>query len=359
MADTPDHNPLAASLAAAIRRDGPLPVSRFMAAAANAYYAGRDPFGAAGDFTTAPEISQMFGELIGVWAAVVWQQMGMPEAVILAELGPGRGTLMADCLRASATLPAFRAALRPWLIETSPLLRRRQQDNLPGKGAQWAERIEDLPPGPLLLIANEFFDALPIAQWVKQGDGWHERCVGLDSLGAFTFVTGPAGPAPPLTAAVLAAPSGSIAETCGLGVQIAAWLGQRLAQHGGAALVIDYGHGQSAAGDTLQALRQHRFHPVLADPGKVDITAHVDFQALGQAAHPARAWGPVPQGIFLRRLGIEARAARLAQSKRAAAAQDILGRMHRLIDDGEMGTLFKVMALAHPAQPVPPGFDSL
>ncbi len=347
--------PLAARLADAIRRDGPLPVSEFMAAALldseHGYYATRDPFGAAGDFITAPEISQMFGELIGLWAAVAWQAMGAPARVVLAELGPGRGTLMADLLRAAATVPSFRAALDIWLVEASPVLRRRQEAALDGQGAHWAAELAGLPPGPLLLVANEFFDALPIEQYVRAPEGWTRRMVGLDADGRLAFAAGPPadpGPAP-------AAPPGAIFETCPEGRRLAGALGRRLATQGGAALLIDYGHGRSAAGETLQALRRHRPVPVLDAVGEADLTAHVDFEALAAAAIPARAWGPVPQGDFLRGLGIETRAARLTAGKPPAQAADILGRMHRLIDAAEMGTLFKVMALADPALPPLPG----
>ena len=350
--------PLAAKLAGSIRRDGPMPVSAFMAAAlldpSYGYYATRDPFGAAGDFITAPEISQTFGELVGLWAAVAWQAMGGPARVVLAELGPGRGTLMADLLRAAATLPPFRAALDVWLVEASPVLRRRQEAALAGQTAHWADSFSDLPPGPLLLVANEFFDALPIEQYVRASDGWRRRMVGLDAGGGLAFVVGPLadpGPAP-------AAPADAIFETCPAGRRLAADLGRRLATQGGAALLIDYGHGRSAAGDTLQALRRHRPAPVLDTVGEADLTAHVDFEALAAAAIPARAWGPVPQGHFLRSLGIETRAARLAAGKDPAQAADILGRMHRLIDAAEMGTLFKVMALADPALPPLPGLDA-
>jgi NADH dehydrogenase [ubiquinone] 1 alpha subcomplex assembly factor 7 len=345
-------SPLTTKIIDIIRRDGPLPVSAFMAMALlddqYGYYTTRDPFGAAGDFITAPEISQMFGELIGLWAAVMWQSMGSPDRVVLAEVGPGRGTLMADMLRAAAMVPPFAAAIAPWLIEASPTLRRKQAEALSGHDIHWGERVEDLPPGPLLLIANEFFDALPIDQIVRTPEGWRERRVGLDETGALTFVNGPAFPLPE-------AEDGAIAEICPEGRRLAAVIGRRLATQNGAALIIDYGHGRSGFGDTLQAVRQHRPHPVLAEIGEADLTAHVDFEALAHAAVPARAWGPVGQGDFLRHLGIEARAARLSDGKPHAVAADILGRMHRLIDATEMGTLFKVMALTHPALPAPPG----
>ena len=350
--------PLARRLADAIRRDGPVPVSRYMEAALSdpdhGYYTTRDPLGAAGDFTTAPEISQMFGELIGLWAAVVWQAMGAPDRVVLVELGPGRGTLMADLLRAAATMPAFLAAIDSWLVETSPVLRDRQRETLADRAVHWADRIEDVPDGPALIVANEFFDALPIDQYIRMGGVWRERRVDLGADGGFVFVAGPEVPAP-----ATGLPDGAIVETCPEGRRLAALMGRRLARSGGAALIVDYGSAAGGSGDTLQAVRRHRFHPALDDPGEADLTAHVDFAALATAAAPAKAWGPVGQGDFLRALGIETRAALLAKGQPPARAADIKSGMRRLIDAAEMGTLFKVMGMAHPALAEPPGFSFL
>jgi SAM-dependent MidA family methyltransferase len=344
-----------------IRRGGPITVADYMAEALghpeHGYYTTREPFGAAGDFTTAPEISQMFGELIGLWAAVTWQSLGMPSRVVLAELGPGRGTLMADLLRAAATVPPFLAALDVWLVETSPRLRARQRDTLKGRDVQWCERFEDLPDGPLIVVANELFDALPIRQFEKRGGVWHERMVGIDDAGALTFVPGPA-TEPDMPAEVLAAADGAIAETCPQGRALAESLGRRISREPGAALLIDYGHALSGVGDTLQAVKRHRYHPVLETPGAADLTAHVDFEALASAAIPARAWGPVTQGDFLSAMGIRARAGMLAANASPKVAADIAGQLRRLIEPEEMGTLFKVLALAHPALPAPLGFAS-
>jgi len=343
-----------------IRLGGPITVADFMAEALShpdyGYYTTREPFGAQGDFTTAPEISQMFGELIGLWAAVVWQSLGAPERLVLAEIGPGRGTLMSDLLRAAGTVPPFMKALDVWLVETSPRLRARQQQTLAGQDVHWCERFEDLPEGPLLVVANELFDALPIRQFEKHAGTWHERMVGLGEDG-FAFVLGPA-TTPDLPAEVLAAADGSIAETCPEGRALAATMGRRLGREPGFALIIDYGHPFSAVGDTLQAVKRHRFHPLLDQPGTADITAHVDFEALASAAIPARAWGPVTQGQFLQGLGIQSRAAMLAANAGPKISADIAGQMRRLIDPAEMGTLFKALALAHPALPAPPGFVS-
>jgi len=360
---------LTALLAERIRADGPLGVDAFMADALAhpryGYYMGRDPFGSAGDFTTAPEISQMFGELIGLWGAIVWQAMGSPDRVVVAEIGPGRGTLMADLLRAARTLPAFAAAMDIHLIETSPSLRNRQAQTLDQaqtlnqKRITWIERFEDLPEGPLLLVANELFDALPIRQYLKQPAGWVERKIGLDPAGAFVFVADDHVLTPALAPEILAAPTGSIAELCEPGRALAAAIGHRLARTPGAALIIDYGPPACGTGDSLQAVKAHRYHPPLTDPGLADLTAHVDFQALAEAgaAAGAAAHGPVSQGRWLLRLGIEERAVMLMRNASPAQAADLAGRARRLIDPGEMGTLFQVLALASPGLPIPPGLD--
>jgi SAM-dependent MidA family methyltransferase len=353
--------PLARLLAERIRAGGPIPVAEYMAEALghpeHGYYIRRDPLGRRGDFTTAPEVSQMFGELVGLWCAVVWQSMGAPARVVLAEMGPGRGTLMADLLRAAATVPPFRAAVEIHLIETSPHLRRRQEKTLAGHAVTWHDRLDQLPPGPLLLVANELFDALPIRQYEKRAGQWHERLVGLGAGGELEFVVGPQA-RPPLDAIALdAAGDGAVAEWGEAGRALAAAIGGRVAGHGGAALLVDYGYDRWGIGDTLQAVRKHRFHPVLHDPGDADLTAHVDFAGLAESSGPARAWGPIAQGRFLVRLGIEARAAMLAHAADPAVAAEISGQLRRLIDPAEMGTLFRVLALAHPALPAPPGLE--
>ncbi|HYD30680.1 MAG TPA: class I SAM-dependent methyltransferase [Azospirillaceae bacterium] len=352
--------------------EGPMTVAAFMAEALGhprlGYYMTRDPFGTAGDFTTAPEISQMFGELIGLWCAHVWSRMGAPRRVVLVELGPGRGTLMQDALRAAALVPAFREAIEPHLVETSPMLRQRQQATLAalpfaGKGPTWHDHLATVPEGPTLAIANEFFDALPIRQFVRTPEGWAERLVDANPDGAgLRFVLdrrslGGAAEAM-LPESVRAAPEGSVAEICPAGEVIAAELADRLVRHDGAALLIDYGHARSAAGETLQAVRRHTFAPVLEKPGEADLTAHVDFEVLARAARQtgARVHGPITQGAFLANLGIRERAAILRRAASVAQAADIDAALRRLIEPEEMGTLFKVMALTDPRQEPPVGF---
>jgi NADH dehydrogenase [ubiquinone] 1 alpha subcomplex assembly factor 7 len=346
--------PLGREIAELIAQEGPISVARYMGLALShprhGYYRRRDPFGAAGDFVTAPEISQMFGELIGLWAADCWSLMGRPERLRLVELGPGRGTLMADALRAANLVPEFRAALSVHLVETSGTLRERQDQTLaPLKvPIDWHDRFDEVPQGPLILIANEFFDALPIRQYVRAPTGWHERLIGLDAKGALAF--GLAGEAD--RSLDLAAPVGAVLEISPEGIALAGALARRLAADGGAALIIDYGHARHGFADTLQAVRGHGFADPLADPGEADLTAHVDFAALGDAARKEGAGlhGPVRQGGFLRALGIAARARKLKDRATPAQAAGVDAALARLTGDGksEMGALFKAMAIGDP-----------
>jgi len=361
------------TLEAEIRRmiavDGPMSVAAFMGLClghpTHGYYMTRDPFGRAGDFITAPEISQMFGELIGLWAAAVWQQMGAPVQLALVELGPGRGTLMLDALRAVRVVPAFAAALSVHLVETSPALQRRQQERLAKVGVPvaWHRDLAGVPDGPSIVIANEFVDALPIHQAVKTESGWHERMVGIGPDGRLVFALHP-DPMPGFAAivptALAGAPAGAVYEW--RSGEVAAEIARRVAQHGGAALVIDYGYVESAAGETLQALGRHGFADPLATPGEIDLTAHVDFAALARTAHAAGAGvhGPTSQGAFLRLLGIETRAAALRANATAVQAADIDAALARLTaaTPGAMGALFKALAFADPKHGAPPGFDT-
>ncbi len=364
---------LADELRRTIAHLGPITVAAYMecvlAHPRHGVYTSRDPFGAAGDFTTAPEISQMFGELIGLWCAVVWRAMGGPDPVALVELGPGRGTLIADAVRATKGEAAFRSAARLHLVETSRRLRDRQSealaqadlDHAPQWHApEWHDTVDEVPDGALLAVANEFFDALPVRQFQQTRHGWRERLVGTDGTdGGFSFVLAPSAAAQTLVPPSLKnAPPDSVFEVSPMAIGIAHALGKRLARHCGAALIIDYGQSESAAGETLQAIRRHRFHDPLVDPGTADITAHVDFAALGRAAAEggAAVHGPVPQGAFLERLGIAARAATLRAGATPEQARDIAAAQRRLVDPAHMGTLFKVMALTAPGMAPPPGF---
>lgn len=358
--------PLAARLIGRIRRDGPLSVQQYMEACLtdpeHGYYMTRDPLGRAGDFTTAPEISQMFGELLGLWAAHQWQVMGSPSTVRLIELGPGRGTLMADALRAAKGVPMFTAALDVHLVETSPALRRKQEAALAGSSVTWWNDASQVPPGPAIVIANEFLDALPIRQLVKSASGWRERTVDLDDGGkGFRFSVGDAVADAFIPERLRGAVEGAIFEIAPIAGRVVHSLAARLATDGGAALFIDYGHGESAVGDTLQALSHHAFADPLDAPGACDLTAHVDFDAVGRTATAAgaRVWGPLEQGAFLERLGLAARAATLLTRADKRQAVDIATARQRLADPDGMGRLFKVLAVTHPDLPAPAGFETV
>jgi len=355
---------LAARLVRHIRAHGPLTIAAFMAMALHdpehGYYARRQPLGAAGDFITAPEISQIFGELIGLWCADLWQRMGCPDPVVVAELGPGRGVLIEDLLRAASGVPGFRRALRLHLVEASPILRAEQQRRLAAAEPVWVTDIDALPDAPLLLVANEFLDALPIRQLVRGREEWGERLVAVDPRGRLCFANGPESPA--LTLLVPperrdAAP-GTIVELCPAAATLAAGLAERLRRQPGAALFIDYGYSGGSPGATLAAIGGHRAAGVLDASGTADLSAHVDFAAIAAAARAAGAdvYGPMPQGDFLTALGAELRLAALlrrAAPDQRAALETGLGR---LIDPAEMGTLFQVLAVTSPGLPAPAGF---
>jgi SAM-dependent MidA family methyltransferase len=350
---------LAEALAARIRATGPMSLAEYMATClmdpSHGYYATRDPFGAGGDFTTAPEISQMFGELLGLCLAQCWLDQGAPAPFTLAETGPGRGTLMADLLRATRIVPGFHAAMRLHLVETSPTLRKVQDATLGRGDVTWCGRVEDLPEAPLYLVANEFFDALPVRQFQRGESGWHERVVGLTGE-RLTLGLGPESALPALDHRQADTRPGDIVETCAPGAAIAAHVGARIAGHGGAALLIDYGDWRSL-GDTFQAVAGHAPTDPLAAPGAADLTAHVDFEALARAATPAAHTRLTPQGVFLERLGLGRRAEALARGLSGAALDSHLAAYRRLTDAQEMGTLFKVLGLYPPGTPPPPGLD--
>jgi SAM-dependent MidA family methyltransferase len=353
-----EYSPLESEIKKLIRSSGPMPVWRYMELClthpTHGYYVSRDPLGREGDFTTAPEVSQMFGELLGLWAASVWKAIGSPPLLRLIELGPGRGTMMADALRALRVLPALYQALSIHLIEINPVLRDKQKETLSGAHKiAWHDQFDDVPDGPAVILANEYFDVLPIHQAVRRETGWHERVVEIDDHGMLAFGAD-AEPMPrfevllPLLAR--AAPVGAVFE----------WrpdaeimkIATRVRDQGGAALIIDYGHLRSDAGDTFQAIARHSFADPLKNPGQADVTAHVDFQALVRAAENlgARVHGPVTQGDFLKRIGIETRAVTLMAKATHDVSEDISAALKRLIGGGPggMGSLFKVLAISEP-----------
>lgn len=354
-------NELARLLSERIAATGPISVADYMAECllhpTLGYYSTRDPFGAGGDFTTAPEISQMFGELLGLWLAQCWIDQGSPSPFLLAEVGPGRGTLMADMLRVMAKVPGLLAAARIHLVEASETLRNLQARTLHPQKVTWHAQVADLPDGPLFLVANEFFDALPIRQFQRDGQGWRERQVGL-AAGALAMGLAPACAIPSLEARLSDTKPGDVVEICPALPSIAADVARRVCTHGGAALFIDYG-GWRSLGDTFQALRNHRPADPLADPGQADLTAHVDFEALSTACRSAGAQvsAMIPQGTFLERLGIAARTRALAQKLAGAALENHLAAYRRLTDPSEMGQLFKVLACSKPGTPPPPALD--
>ncbi len=319
------------------------------------YYTTRDPLGSAGDFTTAPEISQMFGELIGLCLAQTWLDQGAPGAFTLAEIGPGRGTLMADILRATRAVPGFHAAADLHLIEASPTLRKAQADRLTDHAPTWHDSITTLPEAPLLLVANEFFDALPIRQFTRDDKGWRETMVAVQDT---TLIAGLSDPAPieMLDHRLADTETGQIVETCAPAAPITAEIARRIDAYGGAALIFDYGDWRSR-GDTFQALQNH--HPVdpFATPGAADLTAHVDFEALALAATGVTHSAITTQGVFLERLGITARAQTLAASLTGAALESHIQAHRRLTHPQEMGSLFKTLALVPTGAPLPPGYD--
>jgi NADH dehydrogenase [ubiquinone] 1 alpha subcomplex assembly factor 7 len=359
-------SPFAERLRRLILEHGPISVARFMALAlaypAGGYYARRDPFGAAGDFVTAPEVSQLFGELVGAALVQHWVELGRPPRVLLAELGPGRGTLMADALRVARAVPGFLEAASVHLVETSPVLRERQAASLGQLPVRWHDELAGVPQDrPLLLVANEFFDALPIRQFARRSGRWRERLVAVDEAGVFRFTLATRSTPFPLVAEGVPAdlPDGTLLELGPAREALAETIAVRPAAQGGLALLIDYGSdGAAMLGDTLQAVRRHARVDPLAAPGEVDLSAHVDFGAIGRraAAAGAVAHGPIGQGAFLLRLGIELRLRWLLERAAPTQREALESGCARLVAADQMGELFKVMALAAPEAPVPPGF---
>ena len=325
-------NEVAERLRKRIAAEGAIGVDDYMAACNAQYYATRDPLGAAGDFITAPEISQMFGEIVGAALVDVWDRAGCPQDAVYAELGPGRGTLAADALKVMRRA-GFAGEVH--FVETSLTLRQAQAERLPE--ARFHHSVDELPPRPLLLVANEFLDALPVKQWIG---GDERRVTWCDEGFAFSA-------------------DGPIRETSPDRDAAATSIGRHLARHGGVALIIDYGFTQGQTGDTLQAVSRHRFADPLETPGEQDLTAHVDFAALVAAARAAGAavGAPISQGSWLETLGIGTRASALAAAN-PQQTEKIADARRRLCDEDQMGRLFKVIGLRHPDWPAPAGFDA-
>lgn len=356
-------NALASKIAGLIRATGPLPVSDYMALClfdpGHGYYTTRQPFGREGDFITAPEVSQMFGELIGAWLAAAWRDLGEPRSTILAEIGPGRGTLMKDILRTIAQIaPDLRDNATVHLVETSPRLTKIQQQTLESAGVTptWHKAISGLPAGPLLIVGNELFDAIPTRQYVRIEEGWRERCVGLDEQDELIFVAGTgsidAALLPPESAG---AQEGAIFEVAPARSALIQHVAERIAEQSGAALFIDYGHLETGLGDTLQAVLDHKYDDPLANPGRADLTTHVDFAALAAAV---RAAGLIPhlatQGDFLLRMGLLERAGRLGSNAGPVIREQLGEAVERLAGPDKMGSLFKVLAFSSSGRPPAP-----
>lgn len=361
-------SPLEKEIRRLIAVGGPMPIARYMSLCLThpqyGYYVTRDPFGAGGDFTTAPEVSQIFGELLGLWALSVWRMLGEPEAIKLIELGPGRGTMMRDALRAAKVLPKFRQALSVHMVEISPALEQVQRNTLADADVplSWHRHLLDVPEGPCIILGNEYLDALPVHQVVKQNDGWHERVIGLNANGDFALGLAP-DPLPQfdrfMPKKIKEAPVGAVFEWRN---DIDAFDIARRVRENGAALFIDYGHVESDIGETLQSVNEHAFSDPLSAPGLADITAHVDFFIFGQAAESmgAAVQGPVTQAKFLRELGIDARAEALRRNATAEQAAAITSAVARLTESGRtgMGDLFKVIAICDPKLGPLPGFPA-
>jgi SAM-dependent MidA family methyltransferase len=340
------------SLAERIAKDGPLSVEDFMQACVSAYYARQQPFGAKGDFITAPGVSQMFGEMIAVWVMRQWQEAGMPKSLRLIELGPGDGTLMADMLRILKGFRDFTADLRVSLVETSPRLKEKQRDNLSAFGmpVSWHDDIAAVDPGFAIIVANEFFDALPIRQFRKSKGQWQERCIGFDGENkAFFFTTRPPGCdiAAIMPGDFVNAQDGSVFEISPVSLDVTEAMAARLKRDGGAALIIDYGYAAPGLGDTLQCVSGHKYADVLESPGEHDMTAHVDFATLkSAAASMVTVEGPFTQADFLFGMGIALRAEQLKQANPdEKTVKEIDSALSRLTAPDEMGHLFKALVL--------------
>jgi NADH dehydrogenase [ubiquinone] 1 alpha subcomplex assembly factor 7 len=345
-------------IAALIAAQGPISVAEYMSIASAGYYATRDPLGRAGDFITAPEISQVFGEMLGLWCVQVWHDQGRCATKRLVELGPGRGTLMADALRAARVAPEFLDGLEVVLVEASPALKQVQQERLREWDGliRWTDRFDSsLGDRPLFLLANEFFDALPIRQYVKTMRGWRERMVTVEG-GKLDFALSPA---PVLDAAIPQgrddAPDGGVCEVCPSALSLADEIARIVAMQGGGGLIVDYGYDRPDFGETLQAVEDHAFTGILNDPGESDLSAHVDFSSLASAASRAAVFGPIGQAEFLDEIGVVRRFEKLA-SRNPAMAGELWSQLDRLVNPEQMGALFRALALVPRGAPTPPGF---
>lgn len=353
-------------LKAEIAASGPIGIAHFMATCLfdpqHGYYTTREPFGRGGDFVTAPEVSQMFGELLAAWLYSAWHDRGRPEAAIFAEIGPGNGTLMADMLRSWRAMDRdFLSSGRVVMIETSDRLADKQRRTLEPLGTpiEWHRSLDELPPGPLFIVGNELFDAVPVRQYVKTDSGWRERMVGLDEEGQLAFMAGYGTIEPGLLPQDAAAqPDGAIFEVSPARTAIMQAMAERVRTHGGAGLLIDYGHLEPGFADTLQAVRAHAYADILAEPGKADLTAHVDFAAL---AAIARQYGlaveMTTQGGFLLSMGLLERAGALGARLDEAGRERLRDEVERLAGPEKMGTLFKVLAFGPAGLPLLPGED--
>ncbi len=351
--------PLAKLLARQISATGPISVSDYMAECLlnpeHGYYQTQDPFGAAGDFVTAPEVSQMFGEITGLALAQAWSDQGSQSPFVLAELGPGRGMCMTDIMRATRNVPGFTDNARVHLVEASAKQRRRQRLELAGERINWVDTVFGLPEAPLFLIANEFFDALPIRQFIREDTGWRERMVGMRG-GKLAFGLSEPAPVAKLDRRLGDTRPGDLVELRSTAEAVMETVATRIARYGGGALIIDYGDWRSR-GDTLQAVKAHRFVDALAQPGLADLTAHVDFEALADAAKCVMPSALTTQGVFLERLGITARANRLARSLSGQELDAHVTAHRRLTHPKEMGNIFKVLGLTPQGAPRFPGLD--
>ena len=352
-----------------IQAEGPLSLDTYMAEALghpeHGYYRTGDPFGDAGDFVTAPEISQMFGELLGLWSMVCWRQLGAPASFNLVELGPGRGTLMADGMRLVSNVLPFYNALHVHLVETSPLLRKYQQAALAAinRPIHWHQQLVQVPNCPFILLANEFLDALPIRQFACATGVWRERLIGLTTSGdalEWTSRTLPATDGLDVLPALAVGAENQIYEVCPAAHVLIREISRMIMMQKGVALFIDYGYVLQTGGDTFQAVKNHKYADPLLHPGEADLTAHVDFESVSRIAGLAgvRVSGPVTQGTFLRNLGIGRRAESLKKAASTEQKRDIETALERLTGDDTMGRLFKVIALSHPDLPEPEGFWS-